>query len=468
MNGHGTLKRFQLFALRFASIVLVGLTTISLIGSAQRVMPMKLDPQMRVLLYEGPNLLLRADQQQWMQVHGLTGGVRRLRRLQLELSQVGSSVMADLDGERRRLFKNTVLTVENNDPRGIWLGSRRYRGKFRISFFGECLQAVNIIGIETYLTSVVGSEMPHYWPLAALQAQAVASRTYALQQRTLREGWDVKANVTSQVYRGVEAETLRTRKAVADTQSLVLVHGDKLINAVFHSSSGGITEASGMVWRQQLPYLLSVPDYDQHSPVHRWQEHFAPPYLFQLLPEIGGLHRIDVISRSASGRVRQARLKGPLGSFVLTGQQLRQRLGLRSTLVEFEMTSAAGQYPDAPPLVSAQQSRWLYRPSPQLVKLSFSAKVPSLLVAPPPLPRTPRSTAQCVLSRCGLQLVVRGQGYGHGVGMSQWGAHGLAKQGADFRTILLHYYRGVDVTPLQAHHESALVLQPPSITRRQS
>ena len=184
--------------------------------------------------------------------------------------------------------------MTSNDPRGIWLGQRRYRGELRLSGRGGQLRAVNALGIETYLMSVVGSEMPHQWPLAALQAQAVAARTYALQQRSRGGGWDLKATVSSQVYLGVESETPSTRKAVASTRSLVLVHGGKLINAVFHSSSGGVTEASGMVWRNQLPYLVSVPDHDQHSPMHRWQERFDLEGLRQRLPETGGVNAVDV------------------------------------------------------------------------------------------------------------------------------------------------------------------------------
>ncbi|MBL6881080.1 MAG: SpoIID/LytB domain-containing protein [Synechococcus sp. BS30m-G31] len=479
MARDGTLNRLWLRTVRIASVVLAGLATAALLGSAQHAMPMEREPQMRVLLHEGPKLLLRADKEQWMQVRGLGAGVRRLRRLQLE--QSGGSVVAVLDGRRRRLSSATVLTVQNDDPRGIWLDSRRYRGEFQISCRGGRLRVVNALGIETYLTSVVGSEMPHHWPLAALKAQAVAARTYALRQRSRGGGWDVKATVASQVYRGVEAETASTRQAVADTRSLVLVHRGKLINAVFHSSSGGVTESSGMVWSRQLPYLVSVPDHDQHSPVHRWQERFGSQGLRQRLPETGGVNRVDVTSRSASGRVRQARLEGPRGSLVLTGRELRQRLDLKSTLVTFEMVSAATAQPPQPSTVlarrttatSGSRSR-IDRVTASVASSAPTASLPSaaLLVAPPPpllsRPmrsrsfrfRATRSKDRRVPAVGGLQLLVRGQGYGHGVGMSQWGAHGLAGQGADFRTILRHYYRGADVLPFQPHYDPALAWLP--------
>ena len=100
--------------------------------------------------------------------------------------------------------------------------------------------------------------MPASWPQAALRAQAVAARTYALRQRSASQPFDVSATVASQVYKGVEAETPATREAVVSTRGEVLMYGGSLVNAVFHSSSGGSTENSGDLWIQQLPYL--VPD----------------------------------------------------------------------------------------------------------------------------------------------------------------------------------------------------------------
>ena len=405
------------------------------------------EPQMRVLLKQGPRLILRADGDEPMRVRGLSGSEQRLQRLELD---------------QRQLAPGVVVRVENDDPRGIWLGPRRYRGTLLIQAHAGQLQVVNQLGIETYLASVVGSEMPHQWPLAALQAQAVAARTYALKQRGGGKGWDVKATVASQVYRGVESETDSTREAVRSTRSLVLVHRGQLIDAVFHSSSGGATEASGMVWRQQLPYLVSVPDHDQHSPVHRWQERFDAVSLRQRLPETGGLDSVDVLSRSGSGRVRQARIRGPRGVLLLTGSELRRRLGLKSTLVDFEMVSALdrpGLQPlpaiAAPAAATGSGGSRIDRITASVA--SSGAAVTPVLRSSPPSLLPMRIQGQ---PAAGPQLLVRGQGYGHGVGMSQWGAHGLAEQGADFRTILQHYYRGAEVVPFRTHHDPSMAQQP--------
>ena len=445
--------------MRRASVV-VGLVLVAVIAPTPAALARGREPQMRVLLLENTQLSLRSDGAQPLRVQGLPGGERRPQRLQLSLQ--GTRLSANVDGRSMALRASTLLTVQNDDPRGIWLGSRRYRGVLRISGRGGRLRVVNSLGIETYLASVVGSEMPHRWPLAALQAQAVAARTYALKQRSRGGAWDVKATVASQVYRGAESETPSTRQAVASTRALVLVHGGRLIDAVFHSSSGGVTEASGMVWRRQHPYLVSVPDHDQHSPVHRWEQWFDPSGLRQRLPETGGLQAVEVLRRSGSGRVRQARLRGPRGSLVLSGAELRKRLGLKSTLVSFEMVTG-GQRPPAAFRVRSGTTQASSGSRIDRITAAVARQGPGrppLLVAPPPVLVSKASVGRW--SGSGLQLLVKGQGYGHGVGMSQWGAHGLAEQGADFRAILQHYYRGAEVVPYRPHFDPSLALKPPT------
>ena len=287
------------------------------------------------------------------------------------------------------------------------LNQRRYRGSLLLRPQGEGLQAINRLPLEPYLMGVVGSEMPDSWPQAALRAQAIASRTYVLQQLRPQAPFDVKATVASQVYKGVEAESTAVRQAVTSTDGKVLLHGQQLINAVFHSSSGGATENSGDLWSRQLPYLVSVPDFDSASPVSRWEKALEPEDLRQTFKEIGGAVAIEPLQTSPTGRLRRARVIGPSGELVLTGSELRQRLGLRSTLVQFSFEPAdritpptQGQSPAAPAVASIPES------SP------------------------------------GLRLMARGRGYGHGVGMSQWGAYALALRGKSYEDILRHYYQG--------------------------
>jgi stage II sporulation protein D len=371
------------------------------------------------------------------------------------------------------LAARSAIEVQSNDPRGIWLGSRRYRGRLQFLVRRGQVQVINHLGIETYLASVVGSEMPHRWPLPALQAQAVAARTYALRQRGKAGDFDVKATVSSQVYRGVESETPSTIEAVESTRSLVLVHAGRLINAVFHSSSGGATEPSGEVWRNQLPYLVSVADHDQHSPVHRWNKRFDDDALRDLFRETGGVKRLQVLKTSSTGRVRTARVQGPRGSLVLTGRELRKRLGLKSTMVQFELINDSPDASTASAIATAQNDpQASTHAAPPLIGLwqdsasgpdttsSTSGRLAALL-PPPPLPPLNRSVfnkPRPDLRAGEMVLEARGQGFGHGVGMSQWGAHGLALQGADFREILLHYYRGAEIRPYRSSDDPAVAL----------
>ncbi|MEB3235964.1 MAG: SpoIID/LytB domain-containing protein, partial [Cyanobacteriota bacterium] len=175
-------------------------------------------------------------------------------------------------------------------------------------------------------------------------------------------------------------------------------------------------------------YLVAVPDFDEASPVRQWQERFAPEQLRQLLPETGGLQRLTVSSRSSAGRVRQVLIEGPLGSLTLSGAQLRKRLGLRSTWIEIELIQAPTPSPiQAPTQMSVQP-----------------AELGALEVLPPP-PLTPSWSSPSPLAQPLAALVIRGRGYGHGIGMSQWGAYGLARRGASHDAILSHYYPGTQL-----------------------
>jgi stage II sporulation protein D len=394
----------------------------------------------------------------------------------------------------------------------VWLQKRRYRGSLWIRPQGEALQAVNLVGLETYLASVVGSEMPASWPLEALRAQAVAARTYAL--RALRpssgRAYDLQATVASQMYLGVEAETASTQAAVAGTRGLVLTYGDGLIEAVFHSSAGGTTENSGELWAQQLPYLVSVADFDRESPVRDWRLPLSDDLVRKAFPEIGSLERIEVLSTSSSGRVRQARVVGSAGVVLVSGAELRSRLGLKSTLVQFAREpvnpptlvapagAAAGQLGVASP--GPGLTRWsLASPSPGIGSPALAASTasalspsaasalaaspsvagaasgpagkgeaavasgdgpgftpgsaPALLLPPPP------ASGDSPAAYGRLQWVAIGHGFGHGIGMSQWGALAMARRGDGFEQILQHYYRGTQLRPYTSLAALAPLLQ---------
>ena len=390
-----------------------------------------------------------------------------LQELRLSAVWSGASGRGSKGGADTPLLPwRTVVAPAGRSLPLVGLGRRRYRGLVRVLPEGDRLQAVNLIGLEHYLASVVGSEMPASWPAEALRAQAVAARTYALAQLKPEAPFDLRSTVASQVYRGTEAETDSTRSAVAATRSLVLSHGGSLIDAVFHSSSGGSTENSGEMWNRQLPYLVSVPDRDKLSPWHQWSVRFEPEQLRRAFQETAGASRIEVLAASSTGRVRRARVIGPAGSLDLSGSELRQRLGLRSTLVQFRfepplapgpaggITTATAEANAAASALSRGGNRAATGPS--TAGLPAGGPPP-----PPPLPgaagQGDRSTAAALdptitgqlrqepLTAPLPALEVVGRGFGHGVGMSQWGAYGLALQGVSYVQILRHYYRGAQL-----------------------
>jgi stage II sporulation protein D len=403
--------------------------------------PQPQQPQVRVLLWQGGTVQLRAAAAaSGLRVRDGQGrplwdlpAERGLAPLQLDVQNgwlrlralpASEAVAAPQPAAApevllaRELWLEALPAVAEPDP-GLWLQQRRYRGRLQLRLEAGQLQVVNHVPLETYLTSVVGSEMPASWPQEALRAQAVAARTYALKARKPAALFDLQATTASQVYKGVEAETDSTRAAVEGTRGLVLTYDDALIDAVFHSSSAGsATESSGQLWPRQLPYLVSVPDFDRDSPVREWRLPLDAALLTRAFPELESVTAIEVLSTTATGRVRQARVVGSTGALLLSGAQLRSRLGLKSTWVRFALL-----------------------PIPAAVEEPAAAAL-----LPPPLPALTLPAPTSPTTEV-LQLVALGRGYGHGIGMSQWGALGLARQGESYAAILRHYYRGTQLRP---------------------
>jgi stage II sporulation protein D len=410
---------------------------------------------LRVLLREAGSLELAA----WSAPLRVNDGRGRTllslpigERLSLRASDSGvEAVRVAASGEERpvRLPLREIWVdpePERPDDSLFVLQRRSFRGRLLVRFDGSTLQAINHIGLESYLPSVVGSEMPATWPQEALRAQAVAARTYALRQRRPGAPFDLRATVASQVYKGLVSETSATRAAVASTRSQVLMHGNGLIDAVFHASSGGSTENSGEIWSRQLPYLVSVPDFDEQSPVREWEKRFSPAELAGLFPETGGVRRIEPIETSTSGRLRRARVIGPSGQLVLSGADLRRRLKLRSTLVRFVFEepkpgrsagTLAAVLPGGVGHRSGGGSRTLLASAPASGGRDASGGRSVRSVMERPDAAAPSLPA----------LTVLGRGYGHGVGMSQWGAYAMALRGESYEEILRHFYRGVELRP---------------------
>jgi stage II sporulation protein D len=303
----------------------------------------------------------------------------------------GQAVMVTTEGGAVKLadWRDQAFWVEPTSDGYIFINDAWYRGRVLVVPSGGKVTAVNWVDLEEYLYSVLGAEMPASWPQEALKAQAVAARSYALHRRdrSLTDSYDVGTTTAYQVYKGLASEAPSTIAAVDATRGQVLTHGGRVIEAVFHSSSGGHTENVEDIWQQPLPYLRSVPDFDQDAPVFRWSETFTASQFQQRVTGIGRLQAVATERVTPRGRVSSIRLQGSQGTRTLTGTQLRQALGLRSTL--------------------------------------FSISIQ------------------------GDTIRIDGRGFGHGIGMSQWGARGLALQGYNYSQILSHYYQGTVLSLIQ-------------------
>jgi stage II sporulation protein D len=248
---------------------------------------------------------------------------------------------------------------------------------------------VNYLDLEDYLLSVVPAEMPSSWPLEALKAQAVAARSYAIANsgKHGKDGYDVKDTTEDQVYLGVKSESKNSSQAVFESKDLVATYSGKPICAYFHSTSGGATELAENVWSKQLPYLKSVIGQDQLSPHFSWNKQFSVDELENnLVPDLGKLLSILIIARTPTQRATYVLFTGSSSARILPAETIRRTLNLPST--NFNVTY------------------------------------------------------------CDQGYAFAGHGFGHGLGLSQWGAKALAEQGYNAEQILKYYYKDINVERL--------------------
>ena len=355
------------------------------------------EPIIRVLISKNNNIRIRSDKSIPLIIDGKFFSNKKIKGLTLKNEENRKILYFDKNKQKKyNLKSDQKFQVRSPDGRGIWVGQKRFSGKINLFVLDSEILVVNVLGIEKYLSSVVGSEMPTKWPIEALKAQAIASRTYALKQKG-NNLFDIDSTQRNQVYNGLESRTYKTTRAVRNTRSLVLTYKNKLINALFHSSSGGMTENSEDVWKNKYPYLTSVKDFDKKNPKLKWQKKFSNKELINLFPKIGGIKNIEILNITNTGRVKNVKLIGDYGSDQMSGVDLRKRLGLNSNFMRFKFIEEE-----------------LNKKSP--VKKS---------------------------------LIVFGQGSGHGVGMSQWGAKYMASKGQKAERILKYFYRGVQIKPFK-------------------
>jgi stage II sporulation protein D len=202
---------------------------------------------------------------------------------------------------------------------------------------------VQRVPLERYVRGVVSAEVPSSWPLAALQAQAVASRTYALTAHAGGTRFDVYADTRSQVYRGVAAETAATNAAVTTTAGQIVTYAGKPAITYFFASSGGMTESvqNSFLGSPPEPWLVGVADPYNSGPAYDWTLSMSFGAAGAKLKGLvkGSFRGIEVLARGRSPRIVSARVLGSRGTAPVSGPELAARLGLQSTWIYFSVKS---------------------------------------------------------------------------------------------------------------------------------
>lgn len=219
---------------------------------------------------------------------------------------------------------------------------------------------VEKIPIEKYVRGVVAAEMPASWPAAALEAQAIASRTFALTDDAGGTRFEVYSDTRSQVYLGKAAETPQSNAAVKATEGDVVTYGGAPAITFFFASSGGQTEDVQNVFAGSLPepWLVSVSDPYDGGPLHRWKASVSFAKAANQLSGLvdGSFEGIEVIRRGISPRVLAAYVLGSKGKTEVSGAELEERLGLYSTWVYFSLLSPNGKLKREPDLSGSPPS----------------------------------------------------------------------------------------------------------------
>jgi stage II sporulation protein D len=427
------------------------------------------EPIIEVLILKDKKIRIRSDRSIPLKIKGQRFLNKKINGLTLKKQNDRTTLFFDKNKKKIYNLKNDEkFVVRSSDRRGIWVGQKRYAGKLKIFILENEILVVNALRLEKYLSSVVGSEMPAKWPLEALKAQAIASRTYALKQKG-NFLYDIDSTNKNQVYIGLEAGTNKTKKAVKSTRSLVLTYENKLINALFHSSSAGMTENSQDVWKNKLPYLSSVKDFDKNNPKLQWNKKFSQSQLQKIFPLIGEVKKIEILNITSTGRVKNVEIHGDYGTDQISGVDLRKRMNLKSTLVRFKFVEESQTKSGnenikllSTKLLEDKPIAYIVKPGDSLFDIAYRHKVnfqeivalnsikdPSIIEVNQILliPRKPVNN----INNIEKVLVVSGYGSGHGVGMSQWGAKYLANKGAKAEEILKHFYRGVKIKPFKSY-----------------
>jgi len=339
-----------------------------------------------------------------------------------------------------------------------------YRGWFEFVRQGSTIIPVNIVDYEDYLYGVIAAEMPASWNMEALKAQAVAARSMAIHQynKYLKYGYNVCDTIYTQVYKGFTGEHVRTNQAVDETRGVVATYGGKIAETLFFSTSGGYTEDPQYVWGSPVAYLKAMPDpYETEPEMKPWIRVITLEDIDLCLQSqninIGKAIGLKINAYTPAGRVSEMEIVGTAGIHKLVRENIRtfftytKEGSIRSRMFTIENGITSSQ-PSTPSQTLGPIAVYGGEQSPQYVigADGRAREVGQTLVVEGTSGKTTYGPGESSKSSQPVQeqygdLVISGQGYGHGVGMSQSGARGMAKAGYTYDEIIRYYYQGVVV-----------------------
>ncbi|UGB30459.1 SpoIID/LytB domain-containing protein [Metabacillus sp. B2-18] len=341
--------------------------------------------------------------------------------------------------------KTTLIDKNTVSLPTIAYGASAYRGGMSLlpKTAGK-VAIVNNLDLEDYLKGVVPNEMPASWHKEALKAQAIVARSYAANSMSL------KNTTASQVYKGYTSEDARTNQAVSETAGVVVKYGGKPIQTFFYSTSGGRTANVGDVWNSNqasFPYLISVDDPYENSPHSNWQNSFTSSMIlnsFGLDPATTTLYDIKTNPTGANGEITSVTISTSAGEKTVTGNELTIRKlfpiegsygFLKSNWFtlnvdkEYTVQTASGQQSQLS--VSGQQVMTGTNTTSTISSSDVSIQTASGTITKEADPAS---------------ITATGKGWGHRIGMSQYGAKGFAENNWKAVDIVKHYFPNTDVS----------------------
>ncbi len=318
--------------------------------------------------------------------------------------------------------------------------NKHYRGGFGATRLNtNDINLINYLRMDEYLYGVLPREMGKNWPLEALKAQAVVARSFAnaSMSKYLKYGFNLDNTTSSQVYGGYEVESPICNKAVDETSGKVLKHNNRIATTFFHSSSGGFTANSENVFSAKLPYIRGKEDpYSYDAPNSHWEISFSNKDIERILTnkdyDIGELKAFYISEYSKNNRVLKANFIGTKNEIILPKQKMRSVFGYRTI-----KSMLLRVFPNNSILLHSLNEKkealpatiYIVNGKGQIIKNNNHLSIYN-------------GQKQRTVNLYPTNYKIIGSGWGHGLGLSQWGAKKMAEEGFTYMDILKFYYEG--------------------------